>query len=124
MPLLRSLLSLALLAATLPASAACDRSALPVSAAPQRILFVGNSFLHGHAPPLLHYNAAGVTDLNGTGLGGVPGVFKQLAAEAGVPVDVSTELVSGQTLQFHLREKRALITGRPWMSSCCRSTAR
>lgn len=114
MPLLRSLLSLALLAATLPAGAACDRSPLPPSTAPQRILFVGNSFLHGHAPPVQHYSAASVTDLNGTGYGGVPAVFKQLAVDAGVPVDVSTELVSGQTLQFHLHEKRALIAGLPW----------
>lgn len=106
-----------LLAATAAwATAACDRSPLPAATpqAPHRILFVGNSFLHGHAPPVLHYNAARVTDLNGSGYGGVPAVFKQLADEAGVPVEVASELVSGQTLQFHLNEKRALITSRPW----------
>ena len=94
----------------------CDRTPpLPAgAAAPQRILFVGNSFLHGHAPPVLHYNAAGVADLNGSGYGGVPGVFKQLADEAGVPVEVASELVSGQTLQFHLDTKRDRITSRPW----------
>lgn len=98
------------------AQAACDRSPLPPAsaAAPQRILFVGNSFLHGHAPPVLHYNAARVTDLNGTGYGGVPAVFKQLADDAGLPVEVASELVSGQTLRFHLKQRRALITGRPW----------
>lgn len=112
----RHLLLWLLLAAAASAGAACDRSPLPPATAnaPQRILFVGNSFLHGHAPPVLHYNAARVTDLNGTGYGGVPGVFKQLADDAGLPVDVASELVSGKTLQFHLDEKRALITSRPW----------
>lgn len=106
---------LGLLAAA-AAQAACDRSPPPpgTAQAPQRILFVGNSFLHGHAPPVLRYNAARVTDLNGTGHGGVPGVFKQLADDAGLHVEVASELVSGQTLQFHFSDKRALIAGRPW----------
>ena len=63
---------------------------------------------------MLHYNAARVTDLNGTGYGGVPGIFRALAEEAGLQVDVASELMSGQTLRFHLDEKRALITSRPW----------
>jgi hypothetical protein len=98
------------------AQAACDRTPLlpPTVQAPHRVLFVGNSFLHGHLPPVLPYNAARVTDLNGTGYGGVPGVFKQLADDAGVPVDVASELLSGQALTFHLDEKRALIASRPW----------
>lgn len=98
------------------APAACDRSLQPPPAAgtPQRILFVGNSFLHGHAPPVLHYNAAHVTDLNGTGFGGVPGVFRQLADEAGLQVSVASELMSGQSLRVHLDEKRAVITAQPW----------
>jgi hypothetical protein len=108
-------LPLVLLAAA-PAFAACDRTPLPPATAqqPHRILFVGNSFLHGHAPPVLHYNATRVADLNGSGYGGVPGVFKQLADDAGVPVDVASELVSGQTLQFHVDEKLALIASKPW----------
>lgn len=113
----RHLLAAALLCAAAPgAVAACDRTPLPPASAqaPHRILFIGNSFLHGHAPPVLHYNAAHVTDLNGSGYGGVPGVFKQLADEAGLHVDVASELVSGQTLQFHLDEKRALIVSQPW----------
>lgn len=106
---------LALLAAG-GSQAACDRTPVPpaTASAPHRVLFVGNSFLHGHAPPVLHYNAARVTDLNGSGYGGVPGVFKQLADDAGVHVEVASELVSGQTLQFHFNDKHALITGRPW----------
>jgi hypothetical protein len=109
------LLSWALLAAAI-ANAACDRSPLPpaTAQAPHRVLFVGNSFLHGHMPPVLYYNAAHVTDLNGTGYGGVPGVFRQLADDAGLHVEVASELVGGQTLQFHHSDKRALITGRSW----------
>lgn len=115
MHVLRRLLACVLIAASLPAPAACDRTLLkPGGASPLRILFVGNSFLHGHAPPVLHYNAARVTDLNGSGLGGVPAVFKQLADDAGLPFDVSTELASGQTLQFHLNERRTLFAGKPW----------
>ncbi|MFG6467538.1 DUF4886 domain-containing protein [Roseateles sp. BYS87W] len=100
--------------------AACDMRLPPppalvaTAAAPLRLLFVGNSFLHGHAPPVQFHNAAAVTDLNGTGYGGVPGLFKQLADESGVPVEVASELVSGQTLHFHLTHKRELITSRPW----------
>lgn len=98
------------------AAAACDRTPLPaaVAGAPHRILFVGNSFLHGHASPVLRYNATRVVDLNGSGYGGVPGVFKQLADDDGVRVDVASELVSGQTLQFHIDNKRTLIASRPW----------
>ena len=105
-----------LLALPLAAVAACDRSLQPppTSGAPQRILFVGNSFLHGHAPPVLHYNAERVTDLNGTAYGGVPGVFRQLADEAGLQVAVSSELLSGQSLRTHLGEKRGVITSQPW----------
>lgn len=112
MRLLSLLLPFALLATALPATAACDRT--PLARPPQRILFVGNSFLHGHAPPVLHYNAARVTDLNGTGLGGVPGVFKQLADDAGIEIDVASELLSGQTLRHHLDNKRAAIVSQPW----------
>ena len=39
---------------------------------------------------------------------------KQLADDAGLHVEVASELVSGQTLQFHDSEKRALIASRPW----------
>lgn len=118
--LLGLLLALAAaLPAALPVAAAppaCDRALQPppTSGAPQRILFVGNSFLHGHAPPVLHYNAARVTDLNGTGYGGVPGIFRALADEAGLQVAVASELMSGQTLRAHLDHKREALTSQPW----------
>ena len=62
--------------ASASAGAACDMGLRPIASAAQaagkaagatapRVLFVGNSFLHGHAPPVQHHNAASVTDLNG-----------------------------------------------------------
>jgi len=112
---LRPLLAAWLVTGALAASAAgCERTAAPLPPGPQRVLFVGNSFLHGHAAPVLHYNAARVTDLNGTGYGGVPAVFKQLADDAGLQVEVSSELASGQTLRFHADHQLPLFAGERW----------
>ena len=49
------------------------------------VLFIGNSFLFGSGSPLRYYRADTVTDLNGTGFGGVPAVFKSFAAQATLP---------------------------------------
>ena len=69
-------------------------SSLKITTAPataaKKILFVGNSFTYGGFDPAMHYNAVNVTDLNGTGYGGVPGIFKQLTVEAGLAYDVNT----------------------------------
>jgi hypothetical protein len=80
----------------------------------RRILFIGNSFTHGHAAPVLYYNAAHVTDLNGTGYGGVPGIFRELADEAGLSFDVFIEAVSSQSLRYHYTEKLGHISARKW----------
>lgn len=85
---------------------------LLVSAA--NILFVGNSFTHGDIAPVKTYNASAITDANGTGFGGVPGIFKKLATEGGFSgVNVTIEAVSGQTLAYHHASKAAVI-GQPW----------
>ncbi len=113
--LFRPLLAASLMGAAAVASAGgCERTADPLPPGPQRVLFVGNSFLHGHAAPVLRYHADRVTDLNGTGYGGVPALFKQLADDAGLQVEVSSELVSGQTLRFHADRKLPLIAGQRW----------
>lgn len=78
------------------------------------LLFIGNSFLFGSGSPLRYYEAHTVTDLNGTGFGGVPAVFKLLALQASLDFDVSQETVSGQGLDHHFAEKAALIGSRPW----------
>ncbi|PAW66437.1 MAG: hypothetical protein B9S34_08090 [Opitutia bacterium Tous-C1TDCM] len=77
------------------------------------VLFIGNSFLFGSGSPLRYYRADTVADLNGTGFGGVPALFKLFAVQAGLDFAVSQETVSGQGLDHHFAEKAGLI-GRPW----------
>jgi hypothetical protein len=81
----------------------------PAPTAAKQILFIGNSFFHGQYEPTLHYNAANVLDLNGSGYGGVPGIFKQLTVDAGLNYTATIEAVSGQSLQYHYTNKLALI---------------
>jgi hypothetical protein len=79
-----------------------------------RVVFIGNSFTHGNANPVLHYNAVNVSDLNGTGYGGMPGIFKQLTVEAGLSYQVAIEAVSSQTLKYHYTNKQAALGGQRW----------
>jgi hypothetical protein len=97
---------------------------------PTVILFVGNSFFHGAFEPVLTYNAAAITDENfkpnRTGQrrrqyeheqgpwGGIPGIFKKLADEAGLDYEVHLEAISGQTLQFHYDSALAVIQQPRW----------
>ena len=105
---------LALLALAVLAAAA--------QAAPPSILFVGNSYTFGRVDPVMSYNTANVDDLTrprpdlpdpnftetaGTRAwephpwGGVPGIFKQLADQAGVEFDVSLSTRNAATLRGH-----------------------
>jgi hypothetical protein len=77
------------------------------------ILFIGNSFTFGADSDAMVYRKDSVTDLNGEGMGGVPALFKRFADEAGLHYRVSLETAAGQTLAWHLANKRALID-RPW----------
>jgi hypothetical protein len=77
------------------------------------ILFVGNSFTYGELSPVKNYKANTVTDLNKTGVGGVPALFKSFAAQAGLDYDVSLETVPGVGLDYHYAEKRTLLD-RSW----------
>lgn len=86
----------------------------PPPSAARTVLFVGNSFVHGEYEPTYHFNAANVTDLNGSGMGGVPGIFKQMTVDAGLSYDVSIEAVSGQTLAFHYQNELPRIGSRAW----------
>lgn len=86
----------------------------PPPSAARKVLFVGNSFIHGEYEPAYHFNAANVTDLNGTGMGGVPGIFKQMTVDAGLSYDVNIESVSGQTLSFHYANKLPQIGSKAW----------
>ena len=105
----------ALLAQAQPATPPRANDAAVASKASQpmgSVLFIGNSFLFGSGSPLRYYRAATVTDLNGTGFGGVPALFKSFTAQAGLDFTVSQETVSGQGLDHHIAEKAGVI-GRP-----------
>jgi hypothetical protein len=94
--------------------AALAAAAALTSAAPARtILFIGNSFTFGADSDVMTYRKDSVTDLNGEGMGGVPALFKRFAGEAGLRYEVSLETAAGQTLAWHLANKRSVID-RPW----------
>jgi predicted acyl esterase/pimeloyl-ACP methyl ester carboxylesterase len=84
------------------------------SGAPERILFIGNSFTNGYAAPMLTYNNSEVNDLNGGTHGGIPGIFAKLAAQGGYPVEVGIESVNGSTLYSRFPGKMDLITDPAW----------
>lgn len=107
--------SLPQLFASACALAAFGLHSTPAAAA--SILFVGNSFTYGEAaggPDLVRpYGSDTVTDLNGTGVGGVPALFKAFTAQAGLDYTVSLETVGGTGLDYHYTNKLALLN-KPW----------
>jgi hypothetical protein len=79
------------------------------------VLFVGNSFTQSAGNTGQSYNATSITDANGTGIGGVPGIFKKLATEGSfTDVNVTIEAVGGETLAYHRTNKAAIIGGSAW----------
>jgi hypothetical protein len=88
-------------------------AAAATHAPPRSILFVGNSFTFGADSDAMTYRKESVTDLNGDGMGGVPALFKRFADQAGIHYEVSLETAAGQTLTWHLANKRPVID-RPW----------
>ncbi|MES2570114.1 MAG: hypothetical protein V4710_08670, partial [Verrucomicrobiota bacterium] len=79
------------------------------------ILFVGNSFTQSAGNAGQSYNSTGIIDANGTGIGGVPGIFKKLALEGGFPeVNVTIEAVGGETLAYHYANKARVLGGTAW----------
>ena len=78
-----------------------------------RTLFVGNSLFYGAHSGVRYYRSGSVSDLNGTGFGGVPALFKAFTMQAGLDYSVSHETVGGKGLDFHLGEKAGVLT-RPW----------
>jgi len=93
----------------IPAFLLLAASSLSANEAPQSILFVGNSFTFGAMSNVMTYRKDSVTDLNGDGMGGVPALFKHFADEAGLRYQVSLETTAGQTLAWHLANKRSVI---------------
>lgn len=90
---------------------------LPGAASAASILFVGNSFTYGEPAgsniSIQRYNAGSVTDLNGTGIGGVPALFKAFTVQAGLDYNVSLETAGGTGLDYHYTNKLGLLD-RAW----------
>jgi hypothetical protein len=102
---------IAVLAVALSLATSSPTMAAP--APPRTILFVGNSFTQGSLSSVLRYRAATVTDLNGSGFGGVPALFKTFTEQVGRAYTVSLETQGGRPLSFHWNERRALLD-RAW----------
>ena len=94
------------------AGAAAAQPLAPTGPA-QSILFVGNSFTYGASSPVWRYRADTVTDLNNSGIGGVPALFKAFADQQGLNYNVSLETNPGVGLDFHLANRRPLLD-KPW----------
>ncbi|RKH58925.1 cell division protein FtsK [Corallococcus llansteffanensis] len=100
--------------APLPESEPEDLGSTASAVSGGNILFVGNSFTHGNEEPAYSYNKASVTDTNGSGIGGIPGIFKKLTVQAGLAFNVSLETASGQTLGWHSTNRSAIIGQATW----------
>ena len=77
------------------------------------ILFIGNSFTYGELASVQRYGTSSVTDLRGTGIGGVPALFKAFSLQAGFDYDVYLETQPGSNLDYHYLSQRPLID-RSW----------
>lgn len=80
---------------------------------PKRILFIGNSFTYGEGSIVKTYAPGSVHDLNANRHSGVPALFREMAAQAGLLVDVSIEAMSGAGLDVHYMERHPAID-RAW----------
>ena len=78
------------------------------------VVFIGNSFTFGAGSPARFYRADSVTDLNNTGVGGVPALFKAFTAQAGLDYDVYVETQGGSGLDFHIENRLGLLGRRAW----------
>lgn len=100
----RSLLAVA-------AALVCGGLQGPVHA--ETILFIGNSFTYGALASVQNFRPDSVTDLRGTGIGGVPALFKAFTEQAGLDYDVFLETEPGSNLNYHYNNQQSLID-RAW----------
>jgi hypothetical protein len=99
---------------TLSLLAAALSLAGTVANAATSVLFIGNSFTYGAGSPVRFYRPDTVSDLNREGQGGVPALFKSFTRQAGLDYEVAIETRGGTGIDWHLANKLALITQRPW----------
>ena len=101
----------------------------------KRILFVGDSFTHGRYTPVRPYNSNGSNGITtGSNLvfdenygqtgaraelepgpyGGIPGVFAEMATEAGLNYDVHIEAISETSLESNFAAAGSVIAQSKW----------
>ena len=97
------------IACAVSAGAPASGQGVQNQAAPQTVLFVGNSFTFGARTDVWHYRSSSVDDLNSDNVGGVPALFKRFSDESGLNYRVSVETDSGQTLRFHYEKRHAKL---------------
>lgn len=78
------------------------------------VLFIGNSFTYGHGSAVRFYRPDTVTDLNNSGIGGVPALFRAFTQQAGLNYDVYLETQPGSGLEFHIENRLGELNRRPW----------
>jgi hypothetical protein len=61
-----------------------------------------------------YYRADTVTDLNSSGQGGVPALFKSFTAQAGLTYEVFLETEPGVGIDWHVNHKLPVIGARAW----------
>ncbi len=135
-------LAYAALLSGLTAGMLCGQDTEPRPVQTQHVLFVGDSFTHGRYLPVRTYNNTPAT--GGTGStspsqyvvdenynttvdgrkedtpgeygpwGGIPGIFAELAHEAGLPYDVHLEAISATSLAQNYRVASAVIDRPLW----------
>lgn len=110
---LTTLLTLALLGYLSTSGFSEETPRVPQGNPPPNIVFIGNSFMFGACSPVRFFRTQSVTDLNGTGMGGVPAIFKLLASQAHLDFNVHIEAVPSKSIEFHLNE-RAEVLRKPW----------
>lgn len=107
----------------------------PANSSLQRILFVGDSFTHGRYAPVRSYNSGGANGItSGSSLvfdenfgqtgarkeleagpyGGIPGIFAEFAAEAGLNYDVHIEAISETSLENNFNAASSVIVQSKW----------
>ena len=84
------------------------------SAFAENILFVGNSFTYSAGTPVQRYKPHSVTDLNRTGIGGVPALFKSFTRQAGLDYDVFLVTHPGIGIDWHLAHSMDAIGRHRW----------
>ncbi|UOQ55466.1 DUF4886 domain-containing protein [Hymenobacter cellulosivorans] len=87
--------------------------------APNTILFVGNSFLHGRYNPVFNYNPETITiervGKQKTGAwGGIPAIFKKFADQAGLAYEVHFQCINGESLKLHYDSARHTLQQPRW----------